>query len=366
MRLTLVIYSLNAGGAERVLSDLANHWAAFGHDVSMVTLVAPDTEPFYPLSEKIQLIQLDNYYSGTSILKRIWHIVKRMTALRGTIKNIDPDVVISFIDLTNMTTLIVTRGLGKPVVISERIDPQFYKIPKFYDWLRFKTYPLCSQLVVQTENVANYFPSEFQKCIRIIPNSVTKAILHKENNKQKITTIITVGRLDTQKDHAILIRAFSRLLKTHPHLTLTIYGEGSERQNLESLITSLNLTNQVHLPGTTHDIGRALAAGDLFIFPSQFEGFPNALCEAMAAGLPVIASNCSGNTDVVRDGIDGRLFPVGDESALIRITQELLNDPTECARLSENAKTICDRFHPDRIYDLWDRVILDAAGNNRN
>lgn len=365
MRLTLVIYSLNAGGAERVLSDLANHWAAFGHDVSMVTLVAPDTEPFYPLSEKIQLIQLDNYYSGTSILKRIWHVGNRMLALRGAIKNIDPDVVISFIDLTNMTTLIVTRGLGKPVVVSERTHPFYYHIPVFYQKLRLLFYPTAAHVVVQTQGAADYFTA--LKNVTVIPNGIPRLTLVRSISDDILPkNIISVGRLCASKSFDILIRAFSRLLKTHPHLTLTIYGEGSERQNLESLITSLNLTNQVHLPGTTHDIGRALAAGDLFIFPSQFEGFPNALCEAMAAGLPVIASNCSGNTDVVRDGIDGRLFPVGDESALIRITQELLNDPTECARLSENAKTICDRFHPDRIYDLWDRVILDAAGNNRN
>src|SRR5690606_29753976 len=108
------------------------------------------------------------------------------------------------------------------------------------------------------------------------------------------------------KGFGALITAFSEIVLQKPDITLTIYGEGAERQNLESLIRGLNLTASVFLPGTVRDVEGIMYQADLFVFPSHYEGFPNALCEAMAMGLPVIASNCSGNIDIIREGVDGR------------------------------------------------------------
>jgi len=111
----------------------------------------------------------------------------------------------------------------------------------------------------------------------------------------------------------------------------------------------------------TQNIQEALLAADMFVFPSLYEGFPNALCEAMAVGLPVIASNCSGNIDVVQDGIDGRLFPVGDVDSLVKLMEELIKNPEECQRLSLNAQKISERFHPTRILKLWDDLLADVS-----
>ena len=115
------------------------------------------------------------------------------------------------------------------------------------------------------------------------------------------------------------------------------------------------------MPGVIEDIYPVLAKADLFIFSSRFEGFPNALCEAMAVGVPVVASNCSGNVDVVREGIDGRLFPVGDQEALARVACELIGDFEQRQRLSLHAREIVTRFHPDRIFALWDSVLREKA-----
>ncbi len=108
-----------------------------------------------------------------------------------------------------------------------------------------------------------------------------------------------------------------------------------------------------------------LINADLFVFPSHYEGFPNALCEAMAAGLPVIVSNCSGNIDVVQDGINGRLFTIDDVGALILLMKELISDPLQCQKLSQNAMTLSDHYSPDKIYQLWDAVIEDAAASQQ-
>ena len=357
MHLTLIISSLGPGGAERVLSELANYWTLKGHQISLITLASPKSQPFYLLDSRINLIQLNQNQTESSTMKRVKNILKRLFCLRKAIHQLKPDVIVSFIDIMNVTTLIATMGLKIPVVVSERIDPNFHSINKLYTWLRLRFYPFSQKIIVQTKNSANYFPSSFRHFIKIIPNPVVIPKNYKINLSKKVQYIVTVGRLSIQKDHVTLIHAFSNVLKIHPDLTLTIYGEGSERTKLEGLITSLSLQHKVHLPGTTKNIHEALMNADLFIFPSRYEGFPNALCEAMAIGLPVIASNCSGNVDIVRDGVDGRLFPVGNIDALTNITLQLLDDPQQCARLAEEAKKVCNRFHPDHIFTMWDQVI---------
>lgn len=363
MHLALVISSLGAGGAERVLSELANHWVSKVYQVSIVTLMPHEAQPFYSLHPKINVIRLNQSGSEEFWLKRFLNVVRRISRVRGAIHQLSPDVIISFIDSMNILTLIATRGYGIPVIISERIDPAFHVIPKLYSYLRLKLYPLCSKLIVQTESAAQYFPKNFKKFLHIVPNPVEDPKRYKKELKTKVQNIVSIGRLVPQKDQATLIYAFSSLVKQHSDLTLTIYGEGEERKNLENLIASLSLWGKVYLPGTTQDIQTALLTADVFVFPSRYEGFPNALCEAMSVGLPVIASNCSGNLAIVHDRDNGRLFPVGDIQVLTDIMEELLKDSEQRVRLAENARNICVRFHPSRIFAAWDKVIYDVLGS---
>ena len=358
--IVLVIASLNPGGAEHVLSNLANYWVSQGYDVSLITFSAVNYAPFYYLDSRVNLIQLGQSSSAASLFSQKWRLLKRLFLLRKTIKKNRPDVIISFIDMMNVIVLAVTRRLKIPVIVSERIDPTHHPVSMFRQWLRLKLYPLAACLVVQTERVARYFPKHFKQFIKIIPNSVVMPDIQRDEAFKDIRHIVSVGRLAYQKGYDTLIHALSTIIKFYPDIILTIYGEGPERKNLECLIESLDLKNHVYLPGTTKDIQMVLRRADLFIFPSRYEGFPNALCEAMAMGLPVIASDCSGNVDVVRDGIDGKLFPVNDIALLANITLELLRNPYECTRLAYHAKEVCDRFHPDCIFSLWDDVISNV------
>ena len=354
MNITLVISSLSAGGAERVLSNLANYWDGKHHKVTLVTLAAD--KPFYPLSETINLKQTDQVsVDGENFLIRIFKIVKRLYFLRKAIQKSKPDVVVSFVDVMNITTLISCVGLKIHVIVSERIDPHFHPLPRFYKFLRRCFYPRAKKVVVQTQSAAAYFKE--LKNIVIIPNAVQKFSPITRDFSLPITHVISVGRLCEQKDFSTLIKAFAEVHKFHPTLVLTIYGEGSEHANLEALIQSLNMTDYVFLPGTVSDIEKVLSAADLFVFPSLYEGFPNALCEAMASGLPVITSNCTGNIDVVQDGINGRLFPVGDVDELFLLIRGLALDSEKCEKLSQSAITLSDRYSPDKIYQLWDEII---------
>jgi GalNAc-alpha-(1->4)-GalNAc-alpha-(1->3)-diNAcBac-PP-undecaprenol alpha-1,4-N-acetyl-D-galactosaminyltransferase len=364
MRFTLIISSFNSGGAEHVLSKLANHWVSQGHQIQLVTFAETGSTPFYYLDPKINLIQLGLLqFTPRSLLMRLKNIFKRIFLLRKAIQKLNPDVVLSFVDVANITTLIAMVGLKIPVLVSERTHPAYHQLPKFYQKLRQIFYPKAVSVIVQTNAAAGYFNSNHFKNIKIIPNAVLRPVQSNAANASSsvVRNIVSVGRLCPFKGFDTLIQAFNQLLKVYPHLTLTIYGEGKERLNLERFIQSLDLQNRILLPGAIQNIQEALINADLFIFPSRYEGFPNALCEAMAVGLPVIASDCSGNIDIVRDGIDGRLFPVGDIQALTKITLELLEDGLQRQRLAESAKEICDRFEPGRIFKLWDDVIADAG-----
>jgi len=353
MNITLVISSLSAGGAERVLSNLANYWDGKGNKVTIITLAVD--KPFYPLSETINIKQINQISANDEFFfTRICKIPKRLYFLRKDIQKSEPDVVVSFVDIMNITTLMACIWLKMPVVVSERIDPHFHKIPRFYKFLRKCFYPCAKKVVVQTKSAAAYFKD--LKNVVIIPNAVHKIKPIKRDFSSPITHVISVGRLCKQKGFTTLIKAFSEIHKSYPNMILTIYGEGDERANLEALIQSLSMTDCVFLPGTVTDIERVLVAADLFVFPSLYEGFPNAICEAMASGLPVIASNCSGNVDVVQDGINGCLFPVGNVDALVLLIKELAVNSEKCKKLSKQAQVLSEQYNLNKVYILWDQL----------
>ncbi len=362
MHITLIISSLDSGGSERALSELANYWASQHHQISLITLASPNSQPFYPLDPKINLVQINQFSVEFSIIKRLKNIFNRIFCLRKTIKSLNPDVIVSFVDIMNITVIIATIGLNMPVIVSERTHPGYYQLPILYKKLRQFFYPKATIVIIQTQSAASYFKN--LNNILIIPNVVPKPTLVKQNIAASLAKqIVSVGRLCFSKGFDTLIHAFYKLSINYPDLTLTIYGEGAERINLENLIASLDLQNRVQLPGAIKNIQEALIQADFFIFPSHYEGFPNALCEAMAIGLPVVASNCSGNVDIVEDHANGRLFPVGDVDALIKIMQELIGDFEQCEKLSINARKISEQFSEARIYSMWEEVINSVTKN---
>lgn len=364
MHLALIISSLQTGGAERVLSDLANAWISRGHEVSFITFSAPGEVSIYSLDSQVNLIELNQATSeNLSLFARLNNITKRILTLRKTLKVVKPDVVISFIDMVNVTTLLASRFMGIPVIVSERIHPAYHHLPFFYKILRYISYTWADKVISQTASASGYFSNLPAKKKAIIPNPVKRPLVQKMEPEvlMPVRQIISIGRLTTQKGFPILIQAFSEISMDNPDLKLTIYGEGWMRGILEKQIQELKLTERVFLPGTVKDIEAALNKADIFVFPSYYEGFPNALCEAMAIGLPVIASNCSGTVEILRDCLDGRLFNVGDTHQLTRILQELIGDAAQRANLSKGALSIVDRFSQSSILQKWDDVLLEVV-----
>lgn len=357
MHIALVISSLEAGGAERVASELATYWAGQEHRITVITLSSPDISPFYTLGEKVELIQLDllNEAGGVS---RLINIGKRILTLRKALKRKKPDLILSFIDITNLSTLLAAKGLNIPVLVAEHTHPAHHKIPKLYVRLRHYLYAWAKQVVMLTKSAAAYF-SHLEN-VTVIPNAVSRPDHFVERGKSKYRHLISVGRLIPSKGYDVLIKAVKDLYADYPDMRLTLYGEGPERGALEEIIKRCKLENIVCLPGITHDVNAALIKADFFVFPSLYEGFPNALCEAMAVGLPVIASNCSGNVDLVEHDVNGLLFEVGDITALTQDIKELMDNPEHASRLGQKALTIADRYERSQIYQKWDKLLKEA------
>jgi GalNAc-alpha-(1->4)-GalNAc-alpha-(1->3)-diNAcBac-PP-undecaprenol alpha-1,4-N-acetyl-D-galactosaminyltransferase len=375
MNLALVISELPAGGAQRVLTSLANHESARGRCVTLITLAAAGGE-FYRLDPGIRRIGLGLMTDARHSVEGLRNNWRRWRRLRSALRAARPDLVVSFMVETNILVLLACAGLGLPVVVSERVDPRHYPIGPLRSLLRRALYPRAHSVVVQTEGVGRWMSVAIPGTDpRVIPNP---ALLPEGGGPLGAASerggaggqsppaggrvIAALGRLTRQKGFDILLRAFAGCASKHPEWSLVILGEGEERQALTRLAADLGVAARVHLPGVVPDPGSVLRRATLFVLSSRFEGFPNALLEAMACGLPVIAVDCpSGPGEIVRHGRNGLLVPPRDLEALTASMDRLMNDAAERRRLGEEAREVLERFRPTAVMALWDALIDEAA-----
>ncbi len=359
MRLTLVISSLGVGGAERVMSLMANYWAAKGWEITILTF--DDGGLFYQLDARVNIIGLDIRQDSSNVVIGLWNNLQRIQTLLGKIASLKPEVVISFIDQANVLTLLATRSLNLKVIVSERVDPTLHSIGSIWDNLRRWTYPFAAKIVVQTPGAVNYFSQQLQLSSCIIPNPVVATPLEAPPIRNR-RVILAMGRLTAQKGFDLLLKAFAKIANQYPDWTLTIVGEGELRPELEALRDKLKLKERVEFPGTVKSPQTAFNNVDIFVLSSRFEGFPNALCEAMAHGLPVIATDCpSGPREIIRDGIDGILVQPENVAALSAAMASLILDEQKRHDLSTCATEIVTRFGIEKIMPMWEELLAEVV-----
>ena len=356
--LVLVIGSLEGGGAERQMSDMANYWAAKGWKVVLATWSGPEVVDFYPLDPRVSRVCLsESAEVAVGGISRIRINLARVSRLRRFLKSAPPQVVLSFMTESNLLTILAAIGLKLRVVVSERVQPAMHSaFPWTWRMLRRVLYAWADAVVAQTGDAAQWIERACRTPAVVIPNAL-RAL--PEPNGTREPLIVAVGRLTRQKGFDVLLRAFAGIAPQFRDWRLAIIGEGVERPNLAALSEELSLDSRVTFVGQTPGVVDWMARAGLVVQPSRFEGFPNVVLESMGLGAAVISSNCpSGPADLIEDGVNGRLVPADDVETLSRVMAQLMSSPEERARLGSAATKVRERFRQCAIMERWEACLF--------
>ena len=355
MRLALVISSLSAGGAERVLTSMANYWCTTGKDVVLITFSVGTEDDFYPIDARIRRVCLGFRRDTRGWADKLKFNVSRLAALRRALDEIRPDAVVSFMDSTNVLTVLSSIGRKHATILSVRNNPKFRRLPLMWRVGRRLTYRFATAVVAQTEGAAEWIRVETGARVSVIANPVRVVALPGLAREQ---IILAMGRLIPEKGHDLLIDAFSRIANKFPDWRLIILGEGPLRPQLEVQADQAGLSQRVEMPGTAKDVDAWLSRCGIYAHPSRSEGFPNALIEAMAAGVPVLGCDCDfGPGEIIQNDVSGILVPDEDAAELASALERLLMDKALRIRLGQAATAVRCRYEITQIMERWDALL---------
>ena len=399
----LYIGSLQKGGAERVMTHLAEYLYGEGWRVTFVTTYFRPPEYVLPhalwdaktgelYGTEEETVSWGSECSATAAPDGICRVysdpkpeelakgrvrgfIARYRTLREIWKREKPDVILSFIGYNNSFAVLTSRGLGIPVAVSVRSNPAYeyntakLRIPAFFFFRK------ADGVVLQTHEAAEFFPKDIQKKAVILPNAINPDFIHPRYEGERQNRVVCVGRLDHNKNQDYLIRQFARAHEKHPEYTLHLYGDGPARAEFEHLADQLGIAEAVIFEGLVDGVREKIEKSRIFVLPSRSEGMPNALLEAMGAGLACISTDCpcGGPRDLIRDGENGFLVPVegaaskqGEPAAAAaRKTEEdpdsvmaerlirLMDDPQLADRMGREAVRVQESYSPERINRQW-------------
>ncbi|AUW57371.1 glycosyltransferase family 4 protein [Sphingobium sp. SCG-1] len=355
--IVFVVAGLGAGGAERVISVISTAWATRGWRVTILAFDDPN-DPIYHVFDPAVTIVRRGLPAGRGPLRSLLTQGRRIWAIRRRLAQMQPDVVVSFLTKINVLTLLATIGTRHRVIVSERNNPHAQRASPAWNALLVRLYPRAQAVIMQTKASISCVPIKARARMRVIHNPIFMA---SSSGATDLPVLTSVGRLTHQKGFDLLIAAFSAVARLHPAWTLRIWGEGEMRGALERQIADLGLAYRIDLPGTSRTPGAWVQQASAMVLSSRYEGFPNVLGEAMAAGLPVIAFDCDfGPSEMITHGIDGLLVSTGDVGAMAHALDQLMSDRTLRNRLGTAARAAASRFAPEKIIAQWDALIEDV------
>ena len=391
MNITFLTASLGSGGAERVVSLLANRMSEMGHHVEIICLMYDDV--YYQTKPEVKLTVVPRVCPG--------NLIKRLFWLRRYVQKSGTEVCVAFTEGVYCATICALLGTGIPVIASERLDPHYMSWQR--NLLKKIFLPHAAWLVVQTEHIKSYFKGKVAKKTSIILNPVNEKVFEITGERLMVNgdgltvkenTIISVARLFPQKRQEVLIKAFAKITEKYPEWKLVIYGEGPERAKLEKLIASLNdnesylntkvtedktigpkeqkSQNEVHgderlmvnderlkikerilLPGRCETIIEELNKAKIFALSSDYEGLSNAMLEAVCVGLPIVSTRVSGTDELIREGVNGYVVDCGDTDALAEALEKLMGDEKKIQQFSAESRKMAEQFRLDHIVRDW-------------
>lgn len=339
-KILFVTGGLGRGGAQRVMSLLADEYVKAGWSVHMAMLL--ENEVGYQINSEIilhDLVRKGSYVKN--VAGWLWD-------LRKLIQIEHPNVVLSFVGRINILTMLAGRGLGIPIVVSERNDPAHDRRSSFEIKLCRYFYGKADLVVFQTKYQKAFYGKRCEHNGVIIGNPIAADVYGGEHPNKDI---ISVGKLMNQKNHPMLIRAFATIADQYPEKSVHIFGSGGLKTELQSLIDQLGMSGRIILEGNSDRMIELLHEYQYFVMTSDYEGLSNALLEAMMSGMTCISTAWSGVEDVIRDGENGYLVPVGDVDELSRKISMVM-DQDHTATDQEGIKT-ATAYKTESIIQNW-------------
>lgn len=360
-KIAFYIGSLHKGGAERVFVNLAEYFLSQGYQTLMVTQYRKEDE--YALAKGIDRVISDITPQETT-KSRLLNFYRRMSKLHHIWKKEKPDLVLSCVGKNNFMTIVTTMFTKTKPIVSVVGEAKEEYPNRLMKALANFLFPYASGVILQTERSRSFFSEKVSKTAVILPNSLNPLFLRPEYEGERERRIVSVGRLDANKNHEMMIRAFAKLSSQYPDYTLTVYGEGELREFLQKLIVSLGLSDKVFLPGVIPNVAENIEKASLFLLTSYSEGVSNALIEAMALGLPVIATDVpsGGTVELIRHGENGWIIPAGNQAALEEAMEKLLSDRELAKKLGEAARQLQKRLAPESVNRQWREYFESIIG----
>lgn len=351
-RICLIAPSREMGGIERMMSILASHFVNRGFEVWYIS--CRRGRHFYELDPRVRFAEPD-FTHTTSRVKKLPSYLRTIRFIRRKLKEIRPLTILSLGDIINPIAIIANLGTGFPLYISDRISPR-QPLSRFKNTMKRLTYRHATGIIAQSKAAADYKVQMFGPGlnIRIIPNSLRPIEDCRGVERQNI--VIGVGRLSIEKGFDRLIEAFARI-EGHDDWRLRLVGDGPMTTELKQQAERLGISRRTEFSGRRTDVDRLLAESRIFVIPSRCEGFPNALCEAMASPLPCIAFDSIAAEEIMERGVSGVVVPDGDIEGMAHEISTLMSSAALRERYAAEAVKIRKTLAPERIGDEFLRFI---------
>ena len=364
--IVIVVSAMNMGGAQRVVSILANHWSENGYTVTLISTFTGTTKSHFQINKNVTLKYLTDsmMFPKKNPLNLLWKLIH----LRKEIKNQNPDVVISFLARVNVATALSTIGMESSLIICERTWPPFASLNNNLLWIYRVLFKGAEKIIVQTQKSKAWMTKKFpDNNVKVIPNPIIYPLpVHMEQSVspnslilQNRKVILASGRMVKFKQFDLLIRAFFQMKDKYQDWDLVILGDGEEEDSLNKLLLELEITDRVYFPGSVGNNSEWYERADLFVLSSIVEGFPNVLLEAMAYELPCVSFDCNtGPRDIIKDGFNGILVaPAEKESGLVNALNKMIDNEEFRNDIGNNAIHVREKYSVRNIMQKWDDIL---------